>query len=50
MVFPPDCPLTIKLKESQDLFEEIKKKSIERLKFEERLKDPKLIDPGSIYY
>ena len=31
-------------------FENIKKKSLERLKFEERLKDEKLVNSSSNYY
>lgn len=34
----------------QALYENIKKKSLDRLKFEERLKDEKLNDPNSPFY
>lgn len=38
------------MREAEILFEDIKKKSLERLKFEERLKDEKLVDPKSQFH
>jgi E3 ubiquitin-protein ligase MYCBP2 len=38
------------MKTIRDLYEDIRKKSMERLKFEEMHKDPKLLDPHSPWY
>lgn len=47
MEFPYECNLNQFMQNFRITFEDIKKKSMERLKFEERLKDEKLINPGS---
>lgn len=50
MEFSLDCDLSSDMSKNLVLFENIKKKSLDRLKFEERLKDEKLTDPSSPYY
>jgi len=47
MEFPIDCPLTSMMQNYLALFENIKKKCLERLKFEEMEKDEKLTNPKS---
>ncbi|KAL4460977.1 hypothetical protein ABPG74_016449 [Tetrahymena malaccensis] len=50
MEFSLDCDLNNEMQKMLALYENIKKKSLDRLKFEERLKDEKLNDPHSPYY
>lgn len=49
-----DFPISSELYDYQNknllLIENIKKKSLDRLKFEERLKDEKILNPNSPYY
>jgi hypothetical protein len=47
MEFRPDCEFAVEMQKNLAMFEDIKHKSTERLKFEERLKDEKLINPSS---
>jgi hypothetical protein len=48
--FAIDSPFKDIMMENLKLFEEIKSKSLARLKFEEREKDPKLVDPKGAYF
>lgn len=50
MEFPLDSPLQIKMQENLTLFEDIKKKSLERLKYEGMDKDERLKNPKDPYY
>jgi len=50
MDFPLECELSGEMQKNMALYENIKKKSMDRLKFEERLKDKKLIDADSPYF
>ena len=50
MIFPIDSPLYSKMEKNIAKFEEIKKKSLERLKYEGKEKDKELITVGSPFY
>ena len=50
MEFPIECLLSPMMQKNLVIFEGIKKKSMEKLKFEERLKDEKLVNIKSQYH
>jgi len=48
--FPPESALNTKMLEYTRLFEDIKRKSMERLKYEKRDQDERLVTKGDAYY
>eukprot|EP01017_Pseudomicrothorax_dubius_P036172 TRINITY_DN5154_c0_g4_i1.p1 TRINITY_DN5154_c0_g4~~TRINITY_DN5154_c0_g4_i1.p1 ORF type:complete len:386 (+),score=45.62 TRINITY_DN5154_c0_g4_i1:211-1368(+) len=47
---PPEYPLAKVMAENKALYDDIRKKARERLRFEDMEKDPKIITPGSPWY